>query len=340
MRKKEINIFEKINNFLLKKGHEIVMSVFLDGYNGNRIYIRVDYVPSISVYKVVWFDLNFIDEKHLDRYVNIQMMTKFMADRLISIMLHAKYESGIFEKEGIIGDRIEILSYVKQDRYDFVYDRFLPKEWEFFIDPLVIIFSYLPKGMECILNESLASFDGLEEMYNLKKPFMFDLFEDDLNKIFKKSVIEHAQVLIEDEMISFLECINNRYIAIVEGKKPTAVIISVIDNKYIKVYCGCGSDKACCHIAAVMIAIREKMKFNPFYKVKLINNSDDETLLDKITNSSYFLCFGLVEDRLLIISEMGMIFEEPICNKVGKVQFEVYEDDDEMSLSKVLEGYK
>ena len=29
-----------------------------------------------------------------------------------------------------------------------------------------------------------------------------------------------------------------------------------------------------------------------------------------------------------------------LCNKEGKVQFEVYEDDDEMSLSKVLEGYK
>ena len=34
-------------------------------------------------------------------------------------------------------------------------------------------------------------------------------------------------------MISFLECINDKYIAIVEGKKPTAVSISVIDDKYI-----------------------------------------------------------------------------------------------------------
>lgn len=140
-------------------------------------------------------------------------------------------------------------------------------------------------------------------------------------------------------MISFLECINDRYIAIVEGKKPIAVVVSIIDNKYIKIHCSCNSDKACYHTAAVILAIRRKIKLNSFYKVKLIKY-DDETLLDKITNSSYFLCFGITEDRLLIVSELGVIFEETICNKDGKVQFEVYEDDDEMSLSKVLEGYE
>lgn len=340
MIRRESNIFEKINRFLLKKGHEIVMSVFLDGYNGNHIYIRVDYVPKISVYKVVWFDLNFIDEKHLDRYVNVQTMTKFMADRLMTIMLQSKYESGRYEKKGIIGDRVEVLSYVKPDRYEFVYDRFLPKEWEFLIDPLVIIFSYLPKGMECMLDESFAIFDGAEERYNLKKPFEFDLMNGDLSTIYKKSVLEHAEVLVEDEMISFLECVNNKYIAIVEGKKPIAVAVSIIDDKYVRIYCSGGCDKACSHTAAVILAIRKKLKLNSFYKIKLIKDNDEETLLDKITNSAYYLCFGLTEDRLLIVSETGVIFEEPICDRNGRVQFEVYEDDDEMSLSKVIEGYK
>ena len=40
-----------------------------------------------------------------------------------------------------------------------------------------------------------------------------------------------------------------------------------------------------------------------------------------------------------MVSEHGMIFEEPICVD-GKVRFEVIEDDDEMSLSEVIEGYK
>ena len=179
------NIFEKINSFLRKRGHELVMSIFLDGYNGNQIYIRLDYVPKVAVYKVVWFDLNFINEKKLEDYINVQMMTKFLAERLISAMIDNKYESGCFENENIIGDRVEILSYVKEDRYEFVFDRFLPLEWKFLIDPLVILFTYLPKGMDCILNEMFAKFDGVEEKYNLAKPFKFDLMKDDLSKIFE-----------------------------------------------------------------------------------------------------------------------------------------------------------
>ena len=102
--------------------------------------------------------------------------------------------------------------------------------------------------------------------------------------------------------------------------------------------CDCDDVKACVHVAAVILAIRQNVKCNSFYKVKLVEKSKD-TLLDQITNPFCFLCFGLVENRLLLVSDNGGIFEEPIV-KNGEVQFEVIEDDDETSLSKVLEGYK
>ena len=77
-------------------------------------------------------------------------------------------------------------------------------------------------------------------------------------------------------------------------------------------------------------------KYN-FYKVKLVN--ENESLLDKVTNLTYFLCIGRVEDRLLIVGENGLLLEEPIISN-NKVRFEVIEDDDELSLSKLLEEYK
>lgn len=329
------SIFEKINTFLHKKGHEIVMSLYLDDYNGNQIYIRVDYVRKLSVYKIVWFDLNYIDLKHLDLYVNMQMMTKFMADRLINIMLNSKYESGYLEDPEILGDRVELLSYVTKDKYEFVFSRFLPLEWNFLIDPLVIIFSYLPRGMDCMLNEIVAKYDGVEEKYNLMKPIKFDLMNGDLTKIFKKSKVEYAEVLVKDDMVSYLEKVRGNYIAVVEGEEPSVVIVSEVKDDYVRILANCKKGKEELVKAATILAIR-KEKFHNFYKVKLIN--ENESLLDKVTNLTYFLCIGIVEDRLLIVGENGLLLEEPIV-KDNKVRFEVIEDDDELSLSKLLEEY-
>lgn len=332
---KEKNIFETINTFLHKKGHELVMSLYLDDYNGNQLYIRVDYVRKLSVYKIVWFDLNYLDVKHLDLYVNMQMMTKFMADRLINIMLSNKYESGYLEDPNILGDRVELLSYVTQDKYEFVFSRFLPLEWNFLVDPLVIIFSYLPRGMDCILNEIVAKYDGVDDKYNAMKPIKFDLMNGDLTKIFKKSKVEYAEVLLKDDMISYLEKIRGNYIAVIEGEEPSVVVISEVNNEYVRFLANCKKDKEELVKAAAVLAIRNN-KFHNFYKVKLIN--ENESLLDKVTNLTYFLCIGMVEDRLLIVGENGLLFEEPVV-KNGKVRFEVIEDDDELNLSKLLEEY-
>ena len=75
MKKKEKNIFEFINKHLTKKGHELVMSVFLSDYNNHDIYIRFDYIPKISVYKIVWVDLKFIDLKNID-VIHMDNLTK------------------------------------------------------------------------------------------------------------------------------------------------------------------------------------------------------------------------------------------------------------------------
>ena len=50
------SVFDKINDYLNKRGHELVLSIYLNNYNGNNIYIRVDYVRKLSIYKIVWVD--------------------------------------------------------------------------------------------------------------------------------------------------------------------------------------------------------------------------------------------------------------------------------------------
>ena len=59
------SIFDRVNSCLMKKGHELIMSIYLCNYNGNEIYIRFDYVRKISAYKISWVDFNFFDNKKI-----------------------------------------------------------------------------------------------------------------------------------------------------------------------------------------------------------------------------------------------------------------------------------
>jgi len=86
----------------------------------------------------------------------------------------------------------------------------------------------------------------------------------------------------------------------------------------------------------ILTEIREN-KLNAFYKVRYIGK--EESLLDKVTISNYYLCFGIKDDKLLLINDDGSIFPCDILQK-GKVAFEVLEDDDECSLSKQINELK
>ena len=330
------SVFDKIENHLKKKGHQLCMSIFLSNYNGNNIYVRFDYVPKYSVYKIVWFDFNFFDEKHIEDYINIQTVTKILSMRLVNLMTKQEYVSDYAFNEKIMGDRVEILSYFKDKVYEFVFDRFLPLEWKFLIDPLAIIFSYLPRSMEVFLNEIFGKFDGLESNYNYRKPIKFDLMNGDLEELFRMSAITVGNKYYQSEAVSFLEKIDNKYYAIVDERRPYLVVITELKDGSILFKCGCKTDNYCKHLYAVILAIRNK-KFKKFYKVKYIGR--EETMLEKVTLGNFYLCFGVDDEKLLIISGDEIVIPVDVMHN-GKKAFEVIEDDDNLSLSKIIDEIK
>ena len=87
---------------------------------------------------------------------------------------------------------------------------------------------------------------------------------------------------------------------------------------------------------AVLLALRKK-EYKNFYKVKYTGR--EETILEKVTIGSFYLSFGVDGDKILLITEDGKIYPADIMQK-GKCVFEVIEDDDECSLSKILADYK
>ncbi len=336
MKKKEKNIFEFINKHLMKKGHELVMSIFLSDYNNHDIYIRFDYLPKLSVYKIVWVDLKFIDIKNIDAYINQQIVTKYIAMNLVESLLSLKKESSYEISKDIKGDRVEVLFYNEGKVTEFVFDRFLPLDWAFLIDPLALVFSYLPRSMEVFLNEIFGYFDGTSEKYNSLKPVKFDLIDGDDDKMFKPQIILSGTKYYEDDRVEFLEKIDDHYLAIVEGSIPYLVNIRDDNDGYVFMWCSCKTNGYCKHIYATILAIRDK-KFKPFYKV--VYKGKDETLLEKVMASKFFLCFGIEGDQLLLITAESMIFKADIMVD-GKKVFEVIEDDDDLSLSKALDKYK
>lgn len=339
LKKNNKSVFDKINEYLMKRGHELVMSIYLNNYNGNNIYIRLDFIKRLSVYKIVWVDLNFFNEKKIEDYINMQMLTKFLSLKIVERMMSIEHKGGFVDNDKIIGDRVEILTYFTNNQKEFVFDRFLPVEWEFLIDPLALIFSYLPRSMEVFLNEMFGKFDGTEEKYNYLKPIKFNLFDDDLNSIFKKHVITRGEKYFEEGKVKFLEKVEDkRYLAIVENEEdiPYLVVLNQVSDEHVLMWCNCKCDFYCKHIYAVLKALRAD-KFNNFYKVKYIGR--EETLLEKVTTSNFQLCFGIEEDKLLLISSDGSIYPADIVQK-GRVVFEVIEDDDECSLSNKIAEYK
>ena len=69
------------------------------------------------------------------------------------------------------------------------------------------------------------------------------------------------------------------------------------------------------------------------YKVRYIGK--EESLLEKVTISNFYLCFGIKDGKLLLINDDGTIFPCDVIQK-GKVAFEVLEDDDDCTLSKQI----
>lgn len=333
---KNKSVFDVINDYLIKKGHRLLMSIFLSEYNGNNIYIRFDFLPKLSVYKIVWVDINFFDEKHIDDFINMQMITKFVSISLVEKMMAVDYESDFITNEDIVGDRVEILSYFNDTAKEYVFDRFLPLEWEKLIEPLVLVFSYLPRGMDVFLNEMLGKFDGTEEKYNYSKPVKFDLLKGDLAGIFRPISLEGGAKLYEDGKVTFLEKVGNRYFALVKDRGSHFIVLDQVDPEHALVTCDCNLDYHCKHACAALLALRDK-KFNNFYKVKFIN--DKASSFEVATLGQYFMSYGIEKDQMMIVVPEGAVFPVDIIQD-GKCVFEVIEDDDDLTLSKKLKEFQ
>ena len=329
------NILKKISSYLTKKSHINYLTIELISYSNKNIYIRFDYVEKIKAYKIVWYDLQFVDPKHLDLYTNSQLVASFFANRLVELLLKIDLDSSKAIDERILGDRVIFTNRIKpKEPKEYIYDRFLPLKWSALIDPLALTFSYLPRAMNAYLAEMFAIFDNNVEMYNSAKPIQFNLDNDNIDELFHKKIIARG-IKLEDN-VRFLEKLGNRYLAIVEDSSFYCVVIEKVVDDFHNMWCSSNKPYLDEHIYATLQCIRSK-KMKSFYKVK--RKSYDKNLLEDVRRAKFYLAFGVEGNSILLVSENGAI-KRSLLKENDRLMYEVIEDDDNLSLSKLFDEMK
>ncbi len=314
----------------------LILELQLILYNNYNLYIRLDYFRKIKTYRLSWFDLDDLDINYIEKSISFEWISEEIVTTIFKILDMKYKEPEVFYdyevKEGIV-----ILSCFDNDKeYTYKFYKYIPKKLAFLSDIFIIIFSNLPRKLQGFLIELHAELENDVTRYECKKEFSFDLFHDDINKIFAFPIIERGKKYYEENKVKFLEKIeDDRYFAIVEGTEKYLVVIKNDEkNKKMQVYCSCPCEFYCKHIYAVILAIRNN-NFNRFYKINYKNSNI--SMWERILNFDYSLCLGIVEKNFEIVNDDGDIELVPIFDSNGKCNWQVLEDDEDMSLTRFLQ---
>jgi len=326
-----MNEVEKKINAIQKyfKKSNLLLEIYLLNYETYNLYIRIDYLKKLNVYKISWFDLEITDNK-IEKYMGNEYISRKTID-YISDILENK-ENNYHEEQ--VKNTVIFNAYINEG-YHYRFSRFIPKRLSFLGEIFAIIFNHLPKKLDNFLYELHAELMETRSRYEYQDTFIFDLYNDDLKKLFSKKIIERGEKYYKEGQVKFLEKIEDKYYAIVIGTEKYLVVIKYDENtNEMLVYCTCPCEFYCKHIYSVIKAIRNK-KENKFYKVLYINKKVN--LLESTMKSKYILCSGVEEDYLEIINKYGEIELVPLLDEEDNLNFKVLEDNKNNTLTKEIE---
>lgn len=260
------------------------------------------------------------------------MIKEDFSKYIVSSQYHNEFEN---EEDTVI---LKVNIPTKEDKnIDVSFKKYLPKSLSHLADLIIFIFNNMPKKYDGFLFTILAKLTDTTEKYEYKKEFDFDLFEDDIDKLFSYQICQRGKKYYEESRTIFLEKIDNRYFAIVEGTEKYLTIIKYNEEeKKMQVFCSCPCEFYCKHMYAVILAIRNN-KFNRFYKIMYKN--PDKNLLERIMDFDYFLCLGVVEQNLEIINNYGEFELVPILDVNNRYNWEVLEDSEDEKLMKQIKYF-
>ena len=316
------------------KNTDMLFDLYLENYHNFYIYIRLDYYKKLKLYKLSWIDLANIDNKDIANTISYEYIPLGIIGELEQIAKNININK--YDKITKDEYKVTINNNLFNNKFTFTFNRYIPKELSILFNLLVVIFDNLPRKLNSFLEELGAEIIGNTKKYEYTEEFDFDLFNDDLDKLFDYQVIARGKEYHKEGRVFFLEKIKDRYFAVVGGKNILYVVIIKYDeeNKKTSVYCSCPCEYYCKHIYAVILAIRNN-ELRKFYKIT--HNSNDINLLDRIMNFNFLLTIGIDDggNNYLVIED-GQLKLLPVKNNQGKSEWIILEDDSNDSLTKRL----
>lgn len=279
-----------IERYLKKKKEKIFLNLIVRKYDNVNFYMAFVYNMRIKMYKMVFVPLDIMDEGNIDDYVCYQFVKVQYADYLLDIIRDYKHVYKNIEFRNRLNTnmdnyQIEMNLYHENLEYKFLATRYIPKDWDFLYEAIMVMFDHLPHIVNELCTEMLSVLNNnLVVDYQLS--YNFDLYKGEYSDIFDEHIISEGEKLYKDKEVKFLECVNNKYYGIVDD---TIVIVEYNNRKKIlNLYCNGEVDRV--KIYAVLLGIIDE-KFKKFYKVMVNKNGD----------VSYYLCYGVVDDFVKVI---------------------------------------
>lgn len=328
---RNIEIYLKIIDKYFKKQKTIpFMELFLTNYNNRNVYFRIDFYKKDRVYKLSYIDLNAIESSNIGTWINNCIMEPDSVYFIENIINKQTIENNVVNESNYH----VCFNFYLNKLVHIEFNRYLPEEMYYLVDVLIIMFNNCPKKIEGFFYEMVSYISGNLNKYTYNDIISFDLKKSNIDKLFDKDEISKGKKYYDEKAVKFLEKIENKYFAIVEGIEDFVIIIEEDEkNKKIKVWCSCPKEAYCKHLYAVLKAIRNN-DIKPFYKV--VYEKDKTPILDRLIDFKFYLCTGIEREALKIINKDGNIEIVPIIDINNKCAFKVIEDDDDMTLSKKI----
>lgn len=337
----KITVREKFD--LIRKTYKkdtLFFELSMINYEQNNFYIALNYMRKLKSYRLSWFDLKDIEDKNVEKY----MSCIYIGDEVIERIKEdfAKYTINSNYQDENSNDEYQVVFKAniktKNDKnINISFKKYLPESLSSLVSIFVFMFRSMPKMYEPLLYELLAKIYNNTERYEYKKEFKFNLFEGDIDKLFSYPIVQRGKQYYEQNKIIFLEKIDDRYFAVVEGTEKYLTIVKYKENENImQLFCSCPCDFYCKHMYAVIKAIRNH-ESKRFYKIMYRN--PDENLMQRIMEFDYFLCLGVIEQNFEIINNYGEFELVPILDKNGKYNWEVLEDSEDEELTKEIKYF-